>query len=47
MVGGETHVLREGDTLQTRLDDGYAAENIGDVENEVLLIYASPTLMAV
>lgn len=46
-VDGESHVLREGDSLQTRLDDGYTAENIGEEENEVLLVYASPTLMSV
>ncbi len=41
-VGGESHVLREGDTLQARLDDGYTAENIGEEENEVMLVLASP-----
>jgi len=44
-VGEESHVLREGDTLQARLDDGYSAENIGEGENEVLLVLASPVLM--
>ena len=46
-IGGESHVLREGDALQARLDNGYTAENIGEEENEVLLVYASPTLIAV
>jgi transcriptional regulator with XRE-family HTH domain len=46
-VGGESHVLREGDTLQARLDDGYTAENIGDDENEVLLVLASPVILPV
>ncbi len=46
-VAGESHVLREGDSLQTRLDDGYTAENIGEEENEVLLVLASPSPIAV
>ena len=46
-VAGESHVLREGDSLQTRLDDGYTAENIGEEENEVLLVLASPSPLAV
>ena len=46
-IGGESHVLREGDSLQARLDDGYCAENVGDEENEVLLVFASPTLMTI
>jgi DNA-binding XRE family transcriptional regulator len=46
-VRGETHVLREGDALQTRIDDGYTAENIGDDENEVLLVLAAPVLIPV
>lgn len=41
-IGDESHVLREGDTLQGRLDEGYTAENIGEEENEVMLVYASP-----
>ncbi|MBD3349638.1 MAG: helix-turn-helix domain-containing protein [Candidatus Eisenbacteria bacterium] len=43
-VGGESHVLREGDTLQTRLDNGYTSENIGEDQNDVLLVLASPML---
>lgn len=46
-VAGESHVLREGDALQTRLDEGYTAENIGEEENEVLLIFAAPSLFSV
>jgi DNA-binding XRE family transcriptional regulator len=46
-VAGESHVLREGDSLQTRLDDGYAAENVGEEENEVLLVFASPSRIPV
>lgn len=41
-VGDESHVLREGDTLQARLDDGYSSENIGEEENDVMLVLASP-----
>ncbi len=41
----ESHVLREGDTLQVRLDQGYTAENIGEEENEVMLIVSAPVLM--
>jgi transcriptional regulator with XRE-family HTH domain len=44
-VAGESHVLNEGDTLQARLDDGYTAENIGDEENEVMLVVAAPVLV--
>jgi len=43
-LGGESHVLRDGDTLQARLDDGFSCENIGDDENEVMLVLASPVL---
>jgi len=46
-VGAESNVLREGDTLQARIDSGYVAENIGDEENEVMAIYASPVLIPV
>jgi transcriptional regulator with XRE-family HTH domain len=46
-VQGESNVLREGDTLQTRIDSGYVAENIGDEENEVMAVYASPVLIPV
>jgi transcriptional regulator with XRE-family HTH domain len=44
-ANGESNVLREGDTLQTRVDSGYVAENIGDEENEVMAIYVSPVLI--
>jgi transcriptional regulator with XRE-family HTH domain len=43
----ESHVLREGDTLQLRLDSGYLAENIGDEDNEVMAIFASPVRIPV
>lgn len=44
-VEGESHVLREGDTLQARLDDGYRSENIGEEESEVMIALASPMLL--
>lgn len=40
-----SHVLREGDTIQLRLDDGYVAENIGDEEVECIAILAAPRLL--
>jgi transcriptional regulator with XRE-family HTH domain len=42
-VAGETHVLREGDTVQFFLDDGYLIENIGEEKGEVLGISAFDT----
>lgn len=42
-VAGESHVIREGDTLQFRTDDGYHGENIGDDESLVTAILASPS----
>ncbi len=39
---GESHVLREGDTMQLRLDDGYERENVGEDEAELLALVASP-----
>jgi transcriptional regulator with XRE-family HTH domain len=44
---GESHALREGDTIQLRLDEGYVAENIGDEESEVIAVLAAPTLVRV
>ena len=44
-AGGESHVLREGDTIQLRLDEGYVAENIGDEEAESIAVLAAPTLL--
>jgi quercetin dioxygenase-like cupin family protein len=42
-VGDETHVIREGDTLQFRTDDGYLGKNIGDEESRVTAVLATPT----
>ncbi len=46
-AGDESHVLRDGDTLQMRLDDGYTAEYLGDDECELLAILAAPTLFTI
>jgi len=42
-VAGDSIVLREGDTVQFPLDDGYLAENIGDERSECLTIAAFVT----
>ncbi len=44
---GESHVLREGDTIQLRLDEGYVVENIGDEESETIVVLTAPTLVPV
>jgi transcriptional regulator with XRE-family HTH domain len=44
-AGDDSHVLREGDTIQLRLDDGYVAENIGDEESEAIVVLAAPKLL--
>lgn len=46
-VGGESHVLREGDTLQARLDEGYTSENIGDEDANMIAVIAAPVLVAI
>jgi transcriptional regulator with XRE-family HTH domain len=45
-VSDESHVLRDGDAIQLRLDDGYQAENIGDEASESLAVYTGPTLLS-
>jgi transcriptional regulator with XRE-family HTH domain len=45
-IGEESHVLREGDTLQARLDDGLTSENIGDEDANMIAIIAAPVLAA-
>ena len=42
---GESHVLREGDTIQLRMDEGCVSENIGDDEAETIHILTAPTLV--
>jgi len=44
---GQSHVLREGDTIQMRLDEGVSAENIGDEESEVIAVLAAPNLFSI
>lgn len=43
----ESRVLREGDTIQMRLDDGYTGENVGEEDAEMLAVLVSPTLFTV
>jgi transcriptional regulator with XRE-family HTH domain len=40
---GESHVLREGDTIQFRADEGCVSENIGDEESETISVLSGPT----
>jgi len=44
-VRGESYVLREGDTIQLRMDDGCIFENIGDEESKTIHILTAPTLV--
>ena len=44
---GQSHVLREGDTIQLRLDEGFKAENIGDEMSEEIAVLTAPTLLPV
>ena len=37
-VADESYVIREGDTIQLRLDQGFFAENIGEDKGEVITI---------
>ncbi len=41
----ESHVLREGDTVQFRADEGCVSENIGDEESETITVLSGPTLV--
>jgi transcriptional regulator with XRE-family HTH domain len=41
-IGDESHVIREGDTLQFRTDGGYKGENIGDDDSLVTAVLATP-----
>ena len=42
-VGEDAIVLREGDTVQFPMDEGYVAENIGDERSECLMFTAFVT----
>lgn len=44
--GDESHVVREGDTIQFRMDEGFTMENIGDEPSSGFSFYASPALYA-
>jgi len=44
-VSGESVVLREGDTVQFRADDGYEIENIAEEDSENIAFLAAPTLV--
>jgi transcriptional regulator with XRE-family HTH domain len=44
---GQSHVLREGDTMQLRIDDGFTAENIGDDEAVMIVVMSAPTLLPI
>lgn len=44
---GQTHVLREGDAIQLRLDEGYVLENIGDEECRTMAVLTAPTLLPI
>ena len=41
-VSGESHVLRDGDTIQFTLEDGYTVETIGDDKCEVMSFVSCP-----
>jgi len=43
---GESHVLREGDSLQLRLDDGYELEVLGDEVHRAIVALAAPVLFS-
>ncbi len=42
---GDSVVLREGDTLQFRLDGGYEIEILGDEEHHAIVALAAPVLI--
>lgn len=39
-VGDQSHVIRDGDAIQLRVDEGFLAENIGEDKGEVVTISA-------
>ncbi len=45
-VGNESHVMREGDTIQFPLENGYTIETLGEEESEALGIGAYPARSA-
>jgi len=42
---GDSHVLREGDAMQLRIDQGFTAENIGEEQAEMIVFLTAPTLV--
>lgn len=44
VLGDEEHVIREGDTIQFRMDDGFFMEALGDEPSTGYAIFASPGL---
>jgi transcriptional regulator with XRE-family HTH domain len=44
---GESHALREGDTVQFRMDEGFTSENVGDEDAELFIVITAPTLLEV
>jgi transcriptional regulator with XRE-family HTH domain len=46
-VLGVSHALREGDTIQFRLDEGFVSENVGEDEAELFIVLTAPTLLQV
>lgn len=42
-VGDESYVIRDGDTIQLRVEKGFTTENIGDDKGEVITISAFAT----
>ncbi len=46
-AAGESQVLREGDTMQFRLDDGYEIEVLGDEQHRAIVVLAAPVLISI
>ncbi len=44
-VGTASTVIREGDTIQFRMDDGYEIEVVGDEEHHGIAAFAAPVLI--
>ncbi len=44
-VSDTSSVLREGDALQMRIDDGFTVEVVGDEEAEGLWVMAAPSVL--
>jgi transcriptional regulator with XRE-family HTH domain len=44
-IGDDSVVLREGDAIQFRTDDGFKTEVLGDEQHQSVIFYASPVLI--